>query len=138
MNFHVQGDTELVAQLGILGGAELMDALRDCGEWVSEDAFAAAPVDRGELKNSIRIRLQPNYVDIVAEADHARYVEYGTGLFTTKQTFAKHIPWNYQDRDGHWHRTSGQHPQPFLIPALENNRRRILERLKKLIGGSHA
>lgn len=138
MKFHVQGDTELVAQLGILEGTDLEDALRDIGEIVMEQAYRDAPVDRGELKNSIRIRLEPTAVDIVAEADHARYVEYGTGLFTTKQTFAKHIPWNYQDREGHWHSTSGQHPQPFLVPALYDNRARIIERLRKLIGGSNA
>lgn len=132
MRIHIQGDNELVATLEHIGAEDLTDAMRDIGEIIMEQAYRDAPVDRGELKNSIRIRLEKGAVEVVAEADHARYVEYGTGLFTTKQTFAKHIPWNYQDREGHWHRTSGQHPQPFLIPALTDNRRRIIERLAEI------
>lgn len=141
MRFQVQGDTELVAQLDIFDGDALKDALRDAGQWIMDEAYDRAPVSPGggELKSRINMRLQNDSVDIVAEADHARYVEYGTGLFTTKQTFAKKIPWNYQDKKGLWHKTYGQHPQPFLVPAFYNNRDRIVRRFAQLIkGGSNA
>ena len=37
------------------------------------------------------------------------------------------MPWNYQDDKGEWHSTSGQKPQPFMRPAVEDNRNRIIE-----------
>ena len=61
-------------------------------------------------------------------------VEYGTGLFA-ESGGRMDVPWNYQDDEGKWHSTSGQKPQPFMRPALEENKAAIkqilLEELTK-------
>ena len=61
-------------------------------------------------------------------------VEYGTGLFA-ESGGRMDVPWNYQDDEGEWHSTSGQKPQPYMRPALEENKAAIkqilLEELTK-------
>ena len=64
--------------------------------------------------------------------EYAPYVEYGTGLFA-EEGGRKDVPWCYQDDEGEWHTTSGQHPQPFMRPALDENREQILRILKEAI-----
>lgn len=43
-----------------------------------DDARNAAPVDTGELKSSIHVRGGKGYRDIIADARHAFFVEFGT------------------------------------------------------------
>ena len=46
------------------------------------------------------------------------------------------VPWNYQDDKGEWHSTSGMRPQPFMRPALDENREKIIQMIKEgLING---
>ena len=57
-------------------------------------------------------------------------VEYGTGLFA--ETGGRvDVPWSYQDDEGNWHTTSGQKPQPFMRPALDENRAKIKQIIKE-------
>ena len=51
-------------------------------------------------------------------------VEYGTGLFA-EDGGRTDVPWHYQDEKGEWHSTSGMKPQPFMRPALNENREKI-------------
>ena len=37
------------------------------------------------------------------------------------------LPWHYQDAEGNWHSTSGQHPNPFLERALDENADKITQ-----------
>ena len=45
----------------------------------------------------------------------------------------RQTPWKYQDDDGNWHTTKGQHPQPFMRPALSENKQNILRVVKKVV-----
>ena len=58
-------------------------------------------------------------------------VEYGTGLFAENGNGRKDVPWNYQDDKGEWHSTRGQKPQPFMRPALNENRTEIIRIIKE-------
>ena len=72
---------------------------------VRDDAKSLAPVDTGELRDSIVV-INATKTDsgaVVARADHASYVEFGT----TKMA-----------------------AQPFLFPALESNKAYIERTLK--------
>ena len=63
--------------------------------------------------------------------EYAPYVEYGTGLFAENGAGRKDVPWNYQDDKGEWHSTRGQKPQPFMRPALNENRTEIIRIIKE-------
>jgi hypothetical protein len=42
----------------------------------------------------------------------------GTGVFFPG---GRPTPWKYKDDKGNWHTTSGQPPQPFIRPAVQNH-----------------
>lgn len=104
---------------------------------VERDAKQNAPKDTGELRRSISSRVEETDGEIIGVVytplEYAPYVEYGTGLFAEDGGRAD-VPWNYQDDKGEWHSTSGQKPHPFLRPALEDNRERIIEIIKEGMG----
>lgn len=93
-----------------------------------------APKDTGELRRSITSKVEQdgnNIIGIVfTPLEYAPYVEFGTGIFAEEEG-RKDVPWHYQDDEGEWHSTSGQHPQPFLRPALNENREQIKRILKE-------
>ena len=60
--------------------------------------------------------------------EYAPYVEFGTGIFSSLGN-GRQDRWSYKDAKGEWHSTIGQQPQPYLHPALDDNR----EEVKKLI-----
>ncbi len=101
-------------------------ALEAIGVFVSGEAQLRAPVDSGNLKNSIshRVNMGEKSVTIGTSVHYAPFVEFGTGLYA-EDGKGRNTPWSYQDKDGNWHRTSGQRPQPFLSPAIDENKERI-------------
>ena len=102
---------------------------------VERTAKQKAPKGNGELRRSITSRIEKNSDSIegvvYTPLEYAPYVEFGTGLFAEEQG-RQDVPWHYQDDEGNWHSTSGMHPQPFLRPALYENR----EEIKRILGGT--
>lgn len=101
---------------------------------VERAAKQKAPKGAGELRRSITSKIEQNGGDIqgivFTPLEYAPYVEYGTGLFA-EEGGRQDVPWHYQDDKGEWHTTSGQHPQPYMRPALDENREQILRILKE-------
>lgn len=97
---------------------------------VERAAKEKAPKDTGALRRSITSRIEREGNEVVGivftPLEYAPYVEYGTGLFA-EEGGRTDVPWSYKDDKGEWHSTSGQHPQPFMRPALEENRNRVAE-----------
>lgn len=89
---------------------------------------------RGSIKSKVEVGGTEVRGIVYTPLEYAPYVEYGTGLFAENGNGRKDVPWNYKDDKGNWHSTSGQRPQPFLRPALEENREEILRILKEGIG----
>lgn len=116
--------------------SELEKALGKACAVVERAAKEKAPKDTGELRRSItsKVEHQDGKIQgvIFTPLEYAPYVEYGTGLFA-EEGGRKDVPWNYQDDKGEWHRTSGQHPQPFMRPALNENREQITRIIKEAI-----
>lgn len=114
--------------------SQLQDAMMKACLVVERDAKKACPVMTGELRASITSQVEGDGTEIKGQVGsplmYANYVEYGTGLFSSNGLGRKEVPWYYQNDKGEWIQTYGQHPQPFLIPALNNNRTEILEQLK--------
>jgi len=82
---------------------------REAAARVVADAQARAPVDTGQLRDSIRAvpGVVPTFWRVEATAPHAQFVEYGTRF---------------------------QSAQPYLIPALEAERRGFVSQMAGAVG----
>lgn len=112
---------------------KLKDALGKACALVERSAKQKAPKGTGELRRSITSKVESQgdgAVGIVfTPLEYAPYVEFGTGLFA-ESGGRQDVPWCYKDDKGEWHSTSGMHPQPFMRPALNENR----EQIKRILG----
>ena len=101
---------------------------------VEKDAIKKAPKGHGDLRRSIQSKVENNGYEVVGSVfsplEYAPYVEYGTGLFAESEG-RKDVPWHYQDDEGEWHSTSGMKPHPYMRPALNENREKILNIIKE-------
>lgn len=113
---------------------------------------------KGELRNSIASRVDGLTGVVYTPLYYAPYVEYGTGLFAEDGKGRQQAPWVYvkgsapsegkaktihteQSADEavaylrsqglEAYKTSGQHPQPYLRPALHENREKVIEILRE-------
>lgn len=114
----------------------------------------AGKISNGELANSIASRTDGLTGEVYTPLSYAPYVEYGTGLFATgKGGGRKEVPWVYvegQESSGRAktihtketalqavaflrekgleaYMTYGQKPQPYMRPALDNNKEAVLQ-----------
>lgn len=93
---------------------------------VERSAKEKAPKGTGELRRSITSKVENQQGIIYTPLEYAPYVEYGTGLFAEKGGRVD-VPWAYEDeKTGELIWTSGQRPQPYMRPALNENREEIL------------
>lgn len=101
---------------------------------VEGEAKKKAPKDTGALRRSITSKVENTGSEmrgvVFTPLEYAPYVEYGTGLFAEKGG-RKDVPWYYKDEEGKWHRSSGQHPHPYMRPALNESREEILRLIKE-------
>lgn len=121
----------------MMNNQELQQILAQACLIVENQAKRDAPVDVGTLRNSIKSEVEGTQGVVGTNLEYAPYVEFGTGLFAAHGD-GRQTPWSYQDEKGEWHTTIGQHPQPFLGPALEMNRETIVNFIKeKLENAQH-
>ena len=135
MSIEFQGLEEVLNSLEGLADPEKYEAalMKSCA-LVEREAKQKAPKDTGALRRSIESKIERDSNEIrgvvFTPLEYAPYVEYGTGLFAEVAGRAD-TPWSYQDDKGEWHTTNGQKPQPFMRPALDENREQILRILKE-------
>ncbi len=96
-----------------------MRALERCGMQAEGYAKDLAPVDTGNLRNSITHQVDAQSVYIGTNVEYAPYVELGTGKYYSG---GRPTPWTYQDSSGNWHWTAGNPAQPFLKPAVADHK----------------
>ena len=131
MSIELEGLDEVLNSLEKLADTtNLEDALGKACAIVEASAKKKAPKDSGDLRRSITSKVENNEGIVFTPLFYAPYVEYGTGLFA-ESGGRTDVPWNYQDDKGNWHSTSGMKPQPFMRPALYENREEILRILKE-------
>ena len=121
---------------GLISEEDLKRAVGRACLLVERKAKEKAPKGNGALRGSITSEVTVITGEVIGDVftplEYAPYVEYGTGLFAEKGG-RKDVPWHYQDDEGEWHTTSGQHPQPFMRPALNESREEILRIIKEAI-----
>lgn len=100
---------------------------------IERSAKQNAPAGSGELRRSITskvIRLGNRIEGVVfTPLEYAPYVEFGTGLFA-ENGGRTDVPWVYRADNGEFYSTYGQHPHPFMRPAFNANRARVIEMMK--------
>lgn len=135
MSVEFQGMENIQQALEELGNTDnVAAALQKACALVERSAKQKAPKDTGELRRSITSKVEATETDVqgvvFTPLEYAPYIEFGTGLFA-ENGGRMEVPWNYQDDEGNWHSTSGQKPQPFMRPALDENREEILRIIKE-------
>ena len=135
-DIRLEGLEEVLGALDDLADtSNLNAALGKACALVERSAKQKAPKDKGDLRRSITSKVEGTEGVVYTPLEYAPYVEYGTGLFA-ESGGRQDVPWNYQDDEGNWHSTSGMKPQPYMRPALNENREEILRIIKEgLIGG---
>lgn len=137
MSVRIEGLDEVLDALNELEDVDaIKDTLGTACALVERTAKEKAPKGTGELRRSITSEIEvaeDGYRGVIfTPLYYAPYVEFGTGLFAEEGGRAD-VPWCYQDDKGEWHSTSGQHPQPFMRPALNENREQIIRILKEAL-----
>ena len=131
MSITIEGVDELLKRLDKIGDDEkVKENLQKACLIVETAAKKKAPKGVGDLRRSIESKVEYLEGTVFTPLEYAPYVEYGTGLFA-ESGGRKDVPWSYQDEKGEWHSTSGMKPHPYMRPALNENREKILETLKE-------
>ena len=132
MNIEFDGIEEFLVRLDKMSDiAKVQDNLSKATLLVEKEAKQNAPKDTGALRRSITSKVEGLEGTVFTPLEYAPYIEYGTGLFAEAGNGRKKVPWNYKDDEGNWHSTSGMKPQPFMRPALDNNREKIKKIFKE-------
>jgi HK97 gp10 family phage protein len=130
-NIKFENLDEVLDSIESLMDVERLDAaLGKAAAIVEADAKKKAPKGDGTLRNSIASKVEGYEGIVYTPLEYAPYVEYGTGLFA-ENGGRTDVPWSYQDEEGEWHSTSGMKPHPYMRPALEENRDKIVKILKE-------
>jgi len=137
-NIRIEGIDEVLESFESLANVnDLERALGQACALVERSAKQNAPKGTGELRRSITSKVVRDGDELVGivytPLEYTPYIEFGTGLFAEEGNGRKDVPWHYQDDEGEWHSTSGQHPRPYLRPALNENRENIKRLLEEAI-----
>ena len=116
----------VVKSLKILSKPD-QNLLTKIGLLVEAEAREKCPVDTGILKASITSWTDDNSAYIGTNMKYGVYVHEGTGIYVEN---GRKTPWVYMDDKGNYHYTRGQHPQPYMRPALEENKDKIINIIK--------
>ena len=130
-----EGMSELFKRLdGIGDTGKCASAMGKCCAIVERAAKQKAPKQTGALRRSIQSKVETNGGNVegivFTPLEYAPYVEYGTGLFAEKGGRDR-VPWVFYDDEGKRWVTSGQKPQPYMRPAIKENREQVIDTFVK-------
>ena len=113
---------------------EMTSAMQDACNIVVDAAIDKAPRKTGALRRSIKskVELTGNSIEgiVYSPLEYAPYQEYGTGLFAENGNGRK-TGWAYEDeKTGETIFTRGNRPHPFLRPAVNENKDKIINIIK--------
>lgn len=157
----VEGIANVLKRFDDLKDVQAMEAAigKACA-LVERVAKQKAPKGDGELRRSISSKVIGLTGEVFTPLDYAPYVEFGTGIFAEDNKGRKEVPWVYVEGAGsakgkktihteesadravaflrakglEAYKTRGEKPQPYLRPALYENREEILKILDKAVG----
>lgn len=123
MYIKIEGLDSLLKRLGTLDGS-LKHAMRKGREKLTKQVQAQAkqlaPVDTGQLKNSIEAVNGSEESIVGTNAEHAIFNEFGTGrLGDPEVPHTEKEHWVYMGADGKFYTTHGMEPRPFMRSAAQ-------------------
>lgn len=132
-DIRIEGLDEVLARIEKIGSvAQAQQALGQACALVERTAKQLAPKGEGDLRRSITSKVDGLVGIVFTPLEYAPYVEYGTGIHAEGGNGRKDVPWAYEDeKTGELIWTSGQEPQPYMRPALYDNKQAILAILKE-------
>lgn len=112
----------------------MTSAMQDACNIVESAAKDKAPRKTGALRRSItsKVELTGNSIEgiVFTPLEYAPYQEFGTGLFAENGNGRK-TGWAYEDeKTGETIFTRGNRPHPFLRPAVNENKDKIINIIK--------
>lgn len=112
-------DDEILRRLRL----RIIDRLEVVGKYIDDSAKLLVPVDTARLRDSINHKVIESELSVISgtNVEYGPYIEFGTGEFAESGQGRKG-GWFYTDAEGNGHFTLGNKPQPFLRPALLNNK----------------
>ncbi len=134
------GGLKFTAHIDTKRPDKILKALWKTVDWgaakIKKRAMAKVPVDTGRLKKSIKIKKITGGKSIGPDTPYDIYVEFGTGPHLIKPVRASVLHWVGKDGKDHFAR-SVMHPgtrrQPYMRPAMNENRKPIAQHLAKEI-----
>ena len=158
----LRGADRLIAKCRKLSSKQVDDivlkAVRNASKRVIQaDAKKLAPVNNGELRNSIKTRVKVENGKAVGEVftnlHYAPYVEFGTGpkgqashsgISPEVSVSYRSSPWYVHEdqidvgpyhfqKIGEFYKMYGQPAQPFLYPALRDNKERVTKNISNYV-----
>lgn len=131
----IKGLNSLMKKLDRLGDdshKSLKVGIKQANKMVQGEAKGLAPTgDSGLLKNSIKEKVEEKTGIIIGKVStnlhYAPYVEFGTGQRGEGSPSPPKSPENLNYRQD-W---AGMDAQPFLYPALKNNKGKVLDTVKE-------
>ena len=158
----LRGADRLIAKCRKLSSKQVDDivlkAVRNASKRVIQaDAKKLAPVNNGELRNSIKTRVKVENGKAVGEVftnlHYAPYVEFGTGpkgqashsgISPEVSVSYRSSPWYVHEdqidvgpyhfqKIGELYKMYGQPAQPFLYPALRDNKERVTKNISNYV-----
>lgn len=132
-NIRIEGLDEVLNRIEKIGSvAQAQQALGQACALVERAAKQKAPKGEGDLRRSITSKVEGLVGIVFTPLEYAPYVEYGTGIHAEGGNGRKDVPWAYEDeKTGELIWTKGQEPQPYMRPALYDNKQAILAILKE-------
>ena len=122
------GKDSFFAKMDNLSNTEkISEALDKSALLVQSNARTLCPVDTGNLRNSIVIEKKDNSREIGTSVEYAPYVEFGTGQKGSATNTNSEVNVSYR---ADW---SGMKAQPYLYPALKDNKEKIQKIFKETI-----
>lgn len=122
---------------------KVVDVINASAINIQNGAKRRCPVDNGHLRASIAMEPTNNglTIDVGSKLKYAPFVEFGTGKFVSIPAAAgfsasgRSTPWFYPEtvkgvKTGRMIFTHGSKPQPFLFPAAEEERPRLVSSMK--------
>lgn len=148
----IKGLNSLMKKLDNLGGdveKTLYQSVNKMGLFVQREAKELAPVDTGDLKQSIictTVQANNKISSVIStNSDHAAYVEFGTGKKGENTPVEGKYPGTLAYKQDKWRVNipdvgvrwiEGQPAQPYLYPALKNNRDEVIRNIKNDLQGA--
>ena len=156
-NVRIEGLDGLVEKLDtMLSDEDINRALGKACAIVERAAKQKAPKEEGDLRRSITSKVVNKEGIVYTPLEIAPYIEYGTGLYAENGNGRKEVPWVYvegsvnpnpvkktyteeeadsavaylQSKGLDAKKSYGRHPEPYMRPALYENKQKILELFK--------